>query len=59
MEVREQNRDQQKNGILGSWLPQAMPDSSDTEGHGRRSLKGGFKGWEGVITEDSWQRINT
>lgn len=38
MEVKEQNRDQQKNGIFGSWLPQAMPDSSDTEGHGRRSL---------------------
>lgn len=38
MEVREQNRDQQKNGILGSWLPQAMPGSSDMEGHGRRSL---------------------
>lgn len=38
MEGREQNRDQQKNGILGSWLLQAMPDSGDTEGHGRRSL---------------------
>lgn len=38
MEVREQNRDQQKNGSLGSWLPQAMPDGGNTEGHGRRNL---------------------
>lgn len=38
MEAREQNRDQQKKGILGSWLPQAMPASGDTEGHGRRSF---------------------
>lgn len=38
MEVREQNRDQQKNGILGSLLPQAVPDSGDTQGHGRSSF---------------------
>ena len=38
MEVREQNRHQQKNGILGSSLPQAMPDGGDTESQGRSSL---------------------
>lgn len=46
MEVGEQNRDQQKNGVLGSRLPQAMPDRDDTEGHGRRSLTEDLKDGE-------------
>jgi len=46
VEVREQNRDQQKNGILGSSLPQTVPDSGDTEGRGRRRLTEGLKDGE-------------
>lgn len=58
MEVREQNRDQQKNGILGSLLPQAMPDSGDTEGHGRSSLTEDLKDHKMSLLRTSDEGIN-